>query len=94
MIFFNKKLLKSALAGDRNLAMELRKMPSGTGGATTFYLFTGNLPGLVEKLQLNDRVTGLTYEEYQTLIPRMEEKFGRRLHYTCWGEPLTVFFTA
>ncbi len=73
--------------------MELKKIPSGRGGMTTFYLFTGKLPSLVEKLELNDRILGLTYREYQTLIPLMEKKFNKRLHHTYWGSPSTVFFT-
>ena len=73
--------------------MELKKIHSGDGEIITFYLFDGNLHSLAEKLQLNDRVIGLTYNKYQTLIPLMEKKFDKRLYRTCWGSPLTVFFT-
>ena len=72
--------------------MEFKKIHSGSGQVTTFYLFTGNLPSLVEKLELSDRILGLSYNEYQTLIPLMEKKFNKRLHHTYWGSPSTVFF--
>ncbi len=73
--------------------MEFREVPSRNGGMTRFYRFNGDLPDLVDKLRLNDRVIEMSYDEYQLLIPLMEKKFGKSLYRTCWGDPLTVFFT-
>ncbi len=73
--------------------MEFREVPSRNGGTTKFYQFNGDFPGLVNELQLNDRIIGISYQQYQALIPLMEKKFGRELYRTCWGDPLTAFFT-
>ncbi len=64
------------------------------GEPTKFIQYDGKFSELAEKLQLNDRVVGISYQEYMTLIPLMDKKFNRDLNSTCYGDPLTIFFAS
>jgi len=55
--------------------------------------YDGNFEELLEKLNLDDRVVGMIYQDINRLHKFMEKKFNRKLMYSCYGDPLTVFFT-